>query len=118
MLEKKYDKELCIRTTGLREWDFGVENYNRYEATPYMALDKLFQHYKLKETDKVVDFGAGRGRVAFYIHNRFQIPVTGVEANDKTYDEAIKNKESYKYKLEYTKVPIYFEYGLAEHYEV
>src|SRR5699024_3269976 len=116
--ERKYDIALYIKTTGIREWDYSVDSYNRYEATPYTALDKLFKHYKLEKTDKVVDFGSGRGRVAFYIHNRFQIPVTGVEANDKTFDEAVQNKKSYEYKLEHIEPPIHFEYGLAEHYEI
>jgi len=116
--ERKYDNSLYIKTTGIREWESGIDYYNRYEATPYIALDKLFKAYKLDKTDKVVDFGSGRGRVAFYIHNRFHVPVTGIEANDKTYDEAIKNKESYEYKIEHINAPIYFEYGLAEHYEV
>ena len=29
-----------------------------------------FQHHELGETDHVVDFGSGRGRVAFHIYNR------------------------------------------------
>lgn len=116
--ERKYDNNLNIRTTGLREWNHGVDNYNRYEATPYEALDELFKHYKLRKTDKVVDFGVGRGRVAFYIHNRFKVSVTGIEANDKTLDEAIRNKESYEYKLGKNNLPIHFEYGLAEHYKI
>ena len=116
--ERKCDNALYIKTTGIREWDYGVDSYNRYEATPYTALDKLFKNYKLEETDKVVDFGSGRGRVAFYIHNHFQIPVTGVEANDKTFDEAVQNKKSYEYKLEHIEPPIHFEYGLAEHYKI
>ena len=44
----------------------------------------------LDKSDSVVDFGCGRGRVAFYIHNRFHVPVTGIEANDKTYEEGFK----------------------------
>ena len=54
-------------------------DHNRYEATPYRALEQLFLQYKLKNNARVVDFGCGRGRGLFYIHNRFQVPVTGVE---------------------------------------
>lgn len=116
MFEKEYDKKLAIKTTGIREWaDHGVE-YNRYEATPYVALDKLFNQYRLKSTDKVVDFGSGRGRVAFYIHNRFHVPVTGIEVNDKTYTEALNNKSSYRLKAKHIKAPINFKFGLAEDY--
>ncbi|MCK9526616.1 MAG: SAM-dependent methyltransferase, partial [Limnochordia bacterium] len=83
MSAKKYDRELGIRTVGLREWS-GQTHYNRYEATPYEALDTLFRSYNVRRHKRVVDFGCGRGRVAFYIHRRFQVPVVGIEANDKT----------------------------------
>lgn len=118
MGEKLYDRELHIKTTGIREWKDPTVGFNRCESTPYMALEKLFKSYKLRNTDKVVDFGAGRGRVAFYIHNNFHIPVTGIEVNDRTYDEALNNKKSYRYKAKHINAPIKFKYGLAEHYEV
>ena len=118
MAERKYDKKLAIRTTGIREWEDRGVQYNRCEATPYAALERLFSHYKLKETDRVVDFGSGRGRVAFYIHNRFQVPVTGIEVHDKTYTEAITNKANYRLRAKHIKAPLRFEFGLAEHYEI
>ncbi|HZJ82433.1 MAG TPA: SAM-dependent methyltransferase [Clostridia bacterium] len=118
MGERKLDRSLYIRTSGIREWNDGTVHYNRYEATPYTALEKLFQTYKLNEGDELVDFGCGRGRVAFYIHNRFQVPVTGVEANCDTYGEAIKNKRGYMMKTKHIKAPIRFEYGTAESYEI
>lgn len=116
--EKKYDKLLYIKTVGIREWLNRAIHYNRYEATPYAALDRLFEFYKFKKTDKVVDFGCGRGRVAFYIHNKFHIPVTGIEINDKTYGEALDNKLRYRQKAKHIKAPIKLKYGLAEQYEV
>ena len=118
MGERKLDRTLSIRTMGIREWHSGEVHYNRYEATPYTALDKLFETYRLSKPDEVVDFGCGRGRVAFYIHNRFEVPVTGIEANDQTYEEAISNKAAYRLKAKHIKAPIRFEYGLAENYEV
>lgn len=118
MAERKIDRNLGIKTIGIREWEGETDSYNRYEATPYAALDKLFQKYKLTKKDQVVDFGSGRGRVSFYIHNKFNIPVTGIENNDKTYEEALYNKAVYKQKTKHLKAPICFEYGLAEHYSV
>lgn len=108
---------LNIRTTGLREWRKET-HYHRYEATPYKALDELFKVYKLERSDRVVDFGCGRGRVSFYIHNRFKIPVTGVEVNDLTFDEALDNKRSYRYIAKDIEAPIQFDYALAEQYDV
>lgn len=119
MNEEKYDQSLWIKTTGLREWKGMESEYNRYEATPYIALDHLFQSYKLTEGDHLIDFGSGRGRVSFYIHDRFHIPVTGIEANDTTFDEALSNQKSYLYYAkEEIEAPIQFDYGLAEGYEI
>lgn len=118
MGERKHDRLLHIKTVGIREWRDGINHYNRYEATPYVALDKLFKRYKLNKSHKLVDFGCGRGRVTFYIHHRFHIPVTGIEVNDKTYDEAMINKMRYRQRAKHITAPIRFEYGLAEHYEV
>src|SRR5699024_4396636 len=48
----------------------------------------------------------------------FQIPVIGIENNDKTFEEALSNEMSYSRKMNHIVEPIYFEYGLAEQYEV
>lgn len=114
---RKYDRQLGIKTMGLREWG-GHSQYNRYEATPYRALDKLFQAYRFKKGDQVVDFGCGRGRVVFYIHNKFRIPVSGIEAHDKTFEEALVNKANYLKRASRIETPIKLQYGLAEHYEI
>lgn len=117
MTEKKYDQMLRIRTGGLREWKNEV-HYHRYEPTPYVALDELFKVYKLDKTDEVVDFGCGRGRVSFYIHNRFGVPVTGVEVHEKTFEEALENEASYLHRANRIKAPLRFDFGLAEQFEV
>src|SRR5690554_1033329 len=100
MREKRFDRKLGIKTTGLREWD-GHHHYNRYEATPYKALEMLSKSYSLKEHNRLVDFGCGKGRVAFYMNKHFQIPVIGIEANEKTYNEALENKLSYRRKVKH-----------------
>lgn len=117
MVEKKFDQLLGIRTDGIRKWRGNVP-YNRYEPTPYVALEKLFQAYRIEEEDEVVDFGCGRGRVSFYIHHRFQVPVTGIENNDKTFEEALDNEASYRRDREHITAPLELEYGLAEMYEI
>jgi len=118
LAERKLDRTLQIRTVGLREWGREAVAYNRYEATPYKALDKLFQVYRFEKNDRLVDFGCGRGRVTFYIHNHFKIPVIGVEAHDKTFEEALKNKQTYRKNRQHIKAPIVLEYALAEQYQV
>ena len=59
MSEILYDKLLNIKTIGIREWAEEEMDYNRYEATPYYALEKLFQRVIIKRNDKFVDFGCG-----------------------------------------------------------
>ncbi|MGI6576579.1 MAG: class I SAM-dependent methyltransferase [Eubacteriales bacterium] len=118
MAERRQDKLLGIRTVGIREWKDNNVQYNRYEPTPYKALDVLSENYKFRGINRVVDFGCGRGRVAFYIHNRFRLPVTGMEANSKTYEEALENKTIYRLKANHIPAPIKFKYGLAQHYKI
>lgn len=116
-MEEKFDKELRIRTQGIREWREHTL-YNRCESTPYKALETLFKRYHLETGDQMVDFGAGRGRVAFYVHNKFNIPITGVELHETTLDEALNNKISYRTIARDLDSPIKFEYGYAENYEI
>ncbi|MGI6040074.1 MAG: SAM-dependent methyltransferase [Clostridiales bacterium] len=118
MAERKLDKVLGIRTTGIREWKDDNIDYSRYEPTPYKALEILSANYKFRGVNRVVDFGCGRGRVAFYLHNRFHLPVTGIEANCKTYEEALENKAVYRLKAKHIPAPIKFKYGLAQHYKI
>lgn len=116
-MDKKFDDQLLIRTRGIREWR-GDTDSNRCEPTPYAALEQLFEKYKIEEDDQLVDFGSGKGRVAFYIHNRFNIPITGVELNETTLDEALDNKQSYRTQAEHLESPIRFEYGYAQNYDI
>ncbi|HHU53153.1 MAG TPA: hypothetical protein GXZ43_03615 [Clostridiaceae bacterium] len=95
--ERQMDRELHIKTQFMREWT-EIEDlllYNRLESTPYQALDKLFEFNDLGSDSNFVDFGCGSGRVAFYVHNRFNIPVTGIELNLETYYELEDNLTSY-----------------------
>lgn len=117
--EREIDRLFGIRTVGIREWDrHHDQHYNRYEATPYNALDRLFEQYQFDDDDCVVDFGCGEGRVAFYIHHHFNIQVTGVEANDKTFDELLRNEEIYRKRLDENAAPLRFDFALAELYDI
>lgn len=119
MYERKRDQELGIKTVGIREWSKQEQQYHRYEATPYQALDQLANHYPFNENHAIVDFGAGRGRVSFYLHHRFKSHVVGVEVNDVTLDEAIANKANYKHQFQLErKGRLRFDFGLAEQYPI
>ncbi|MEK5039734.1 class I SAM-dependent methyltransferase [Sporosarcina sp. FSL K6-3457] len=118
MNDKDYDRLLRIKTVGTREWQNQSSHYNRYEATPYLALDELFDDYELERTDGVVDFGCGKGRLAFYLHNRFQVSVTGIEMSVQLYQEALENQASYREKTRGSNDTVRFECCLAEDYKV
>jgi SAM-dependent methyltransferase len=120
MSERKRDKQLGIRTTGIREWESLLDriHYNRYEATPYRALDVLSDKYMFCRVKRIVDFGCGRGRVLFYLHNRFHIPAVGVEANTETYEEAVENAAMYKLKAKHIAAPVEFVHCRAQEYRI
>lgn len=118
MSEKEYDRVLHIHTSDHWNVLYQSIHYNPYEATPYAALNELFEEYEVAKTDGVVDFGCGKGRLLFYIHHRFQIRVTGVEVNRQLYEEAMNNREAYMRKKKRTDGVMRFECCPAEQYEV
>lgn len=118
MNEKERDRLLRIRTTNLAEQPNQSSHYSHYEATPYSILDQLFDAYELKKSDEFVDFGCGKGRIMFYVHNRFHVAVRGIEMNVKLYQVALENRENYMRKAKKKSEPIDLECCLAEEYDV
>jgi len=95
MNEDQYDKMLNIKTGGKLKGFLQSSEYHPYEPTPYKALEELFATYEMKRSDRVVDFGCGKGRIIFYVHHRFQSFAAGVEMNEALYREAELNYQSY-----------------------
>ncbi|QGM31987.1 methyltransferase [Bacillus sp. N3536] len=118
MNESDYERLLRIQTAGMREWQYQSSHYNRYEATPYSALQKLFELYDWKATNRMVDFGCGKGRFPFYVHYFYNISVTGIEMNGQLYQESMENLMKYMEKAKPTRASIRFECCLAEEYKI
>jgi SAM-dependent methyltransferase len=118
MIETNYDELLNIETEGNQRGYNNSFHYHRYEPTPYEALEKLFAEYELTSSDHIVDFGCGKGRLNFFIHYLFHANVTGVEMNEKLYEEAQENKANYLLKAKENKGEIQFQCTLAEKYEI
>jgi SAM-dependent methyltransferase len=118
MKEMNYDELLNIETEGNQRGYNKSFHYHRYEPTPYSALEKLFAEYELTSSDHIVDFGCGKGRLNFFIHHLFQSSVTGVEMNEKLFEEALENKANYLIKAKENKGKIQFHCCLAEKYEI
>lgn len=118
MKEFFYEKLLNIKTGERQAGDNRSVHYNRYEPTPYYALEYLFNQYELRTSDHLVDFGCGKGRLNFYSHYLLQISVTGIEMNEEFYEAALKNQIRYQSKTKYNSNNISFHCCLAENYNI
>ena len=118
MKEKYYDKLLNINTMGNQNWNKTSTHNHPYQPTLYIALEELFENYTLSAEDHIVDFGCGMGRLNFFINHMFNSHVTGVEINERYFDVALINKESYEKKNKKSKGKINFICDLAQQYEV
>ncbi|CAM3399734.1 class I SAM-dependent methyltransferase [Aeromicrobium ponti] len=114
MKEKYFDDLLNIQTCGEQKGFHEFFHYHRYEPTPYEALEKLSAEYELKSSDRVVDFGCGKGRLPFYVHYKFGTSAVGVEMSEDFYGEAAANLQRYKGDKE----RIEFKCCLAQKYEI
>jgi hypothetical protein len=118
MNEQYYEKLLNIQTLGEQKIFNESIHYNRYEPTAYSALNVLSKNYTFTETDSVVDFGCGKGRLNFYIGHFFQSTVTGIEMNSFFYKEALENKKDYLKKNKKKIDNIQFINCFAEEYNI
>lgn len=118
MNEQYYDALLNIKTVGEQKGFYDSLHYHRYEPTPYSALEALFQQYELKSSDRVVDFGCGKGRLNFYIHHFHHAAVVGIEMNEAFYEEAMENRNRYMKKAKSSKDKIHFHCCLAQEYKI
>lgn len=118
MKEQYYDKLLNINTCEEQKRFYKSFHYHPYEPTPYSALETLFHQYELTSSDRIVDFGCGKGRLNFFIEHLFQAFVIGIEMNTIFYQEALKNKEGYVRKRKNSLERIHFLNCLAEEYKI
>ncbi|MDR5587142.1 MULTISPECIES: methyltransferase [Clostridium] len=118
MEEQYYENILNIKTAGKQDLEEATIHYNRYEPTAYEALNKLCEEYKLNNTDSVVDFGCGKGRLNFYLNYLFKCEVTGIEMSKYFYKQALNNKKCYLEKHNGDEGKIKFVCTLAEKYQI
>lgn len=113
-----YEKILNIRTTGEQQKSNKIAHYHIYEATDYTVLETLAENFDFSENDHVVDFGCGKGRIAFFLNYFFQCSVTGIEMNRMYHGIARKNLKRYKKKNRDKRGSINFVNCLAEDYAI
>jgi SAM-dependent methyltransferase len=115
--EKYYDAILNIKTTEDRVID-PFRHYYPYQPTPYTVLQQLVENYWLKPSDRIVDFGCGKGRTLIYLHHNFGASVCGIEINANLYKAAEQNRLRYiKRKPKYID-KIQFHHTIAENYDI
>jgi SAM-dependent methyltransferase len=118
MNERQQDADLNIRTEGIQQGFHDSLHHNRYEPTPYALLSELFAGYRLSPSDRLVDFGCGKGRLAFYVHHLFGAETVGVEIDQGLFREAMQNLSRYEKKAPRAKGCIRFHCTFAEEYPV
>lgn len=118
MDEYQFESLLNIKTSGEQKKFNESLHYNRYEPTSYLALETLFKEYELNNSDNIVDFGCGKGRLNFFIDYFYNIKVTGIEMNKYFYEEALDNKRSYLKKYKKDPNNIQFINCFAQEYEI
>ena len=92
MTEREWDKRLRIRTIG-RE-DEADPNYAPYEPTPYPVLERLAESGHIRRKQRLIDYGCGKGRVAFFMASVVGCRVTGIDRSEKLIDIARENRRS------------------------
>ncbi len=118
MKESRIEKILRIETAKSETRMDKIKHYNRYEPTPYQALETLFKHYKVDENDFFVDFGSGKGRFSFFVNYFFNSSCTSVEVVEEFHKNALKNYESYIKKYPKGIDKLFYINGYAEKYEI
>lgn len=92
MNEREWDKRLHIRTIG-RE-DESSANYSPYEPTPYAVLQRLADSGHIRRKNHLLDYGCGKGRVAFFMASVVGCRVTGIDYAQKLIDITRENRRA------------------------
>ena len=110
--EQSWDKLLQIKTGG-RD-DTNADQYHHpYEPTPYAVLERLAVSGLFRETDTVLDYGCGKGRVGFFLGYRTRSKTVGIEYDAHIYESAVENRRTV-----ISRIKPDFLLARAEEYEV
>ena len=91
--ELSWDKLLQIKTGG-RD-DTNADQYHHpYEPTPYSVLERLVDSGLFRESDVVLDYGCGKGRVGFFLGYRAKSRAIGIEYDAHIYEGAMENRKT------------------------
>ena len=91
--EHAWDKLLQIQTTGRDETN-ADQYHHPYEPTPYSVLERLANSGFFENSDVVLDYGCGKGRVGFFLSYKRSAKTIGIEYDDRIYAGALENRNS------------------------
>lgn len=96
------------------------DDYYRYEPTSYSGLICAFDELgsEISKYDRLVDFGCGKGRVLFYVNQRFCCEVCGIEIDEEVYQMALDNRRFYNTRFRDSIDKIEIINGKAEDYAI
>lgn len=92
MTELQWDKLLRIRTSG-RDDSHSDQYHYPYEPTPYSVLERLGNSGYIGKKNTLLDYGAGKGRVGFFLAYQTRCRCIGLEYDERIYRAAVANKE-------------------------
>ena len=91
--ESIWDKRLQIKTVGRDDKNSDQYRYP-YEPTPYCVLERLADSGIFGETDTVLDYGCGKGRVGLFLSCRTKAKAVGIEYDERIYRDALANQKT------------------------
>ena len=77
MTDREWDRRLRIKTIG-RE-DESDPNCAPYEPTPYAVLERVAESGYIRRRDRLLDYGCGKGRVAFFMAHAVGCAAVGID---------------------------------------
>ena len=70
-------------------------NHYPYEPTPYVVLERLVESGYIESDNRVVDYGAGKGRVGFFLNYQLGCTVLGIDFDERMCALAWENLSIY-----------------------
>ena len=86
MTEREWDRRLHIRSMGREDEDGAT--YLPYEPTPYAVLERVAESGYIRRRDRLLDYGCGKGRVAFFMAHAVGCAAVGIDHAQRLIDLA------------------------------
>lgn len=89
--EQQWEKLLKIKTAGRDDSHSDTYRYP-YEPTPYCVLERLGNSGWMGKKNVVLDYGAGKGRVCFFLSYQTRCRAVGIEYDERIFLAAEENR--------------------------